>query len=194
MPAAIGADTDMLLAALARREALLRGQQTGTQPARDALRGLLAAIRAARPEIEASALPARAVKLAQLIGLIERKIEALAQPALAPLPEPAGEARLAVAPPPEQPALSIPSPSAGERTLTLAHDRGPPPAPASDTVAVLPRSELARRRAAAASAPEAPAPGRNRRSRPDEAPAPPSSDPLAALMLFSEEERLALFA
>jgi hypothetical protein len=138
MPAAIGADTDMLLAALARREALLRGQQTGTQPARDALRGLLAAIRAARPEIEASALPARAVKLAQLIGLIERKIEALAQPALAPLPEPAGEARLAVAPSPEQPALSIPSPSAGERTLTLAHDRGPPPAPASDTVAVLP--------------------------------------------------------
>jgi hypothetical protein len=114
----------MLLAALARREALLRGQQAGTQPARDALRGLLAAIRAARPEIEASALPARAVKLAQLIGLIERKIEALAQPALAPLPEPAGEARLAVVPPPEQPALPIPSPSAGERTLTLAHDRG----------------------------------------------------------------------
>ena len=82
-----GADTEMLLIALGRLEALMRAQQAGVEPARAALRDLLAAIRAARPEIETSPLPARAAKLAQLLDLLERRLEGLAQPA--PPPEPA---------------------------------------------------------------------------------------------------------
>jgi hypothetical protein len=214
-----GADTDRLLAALARLEALMRRQQADAQPAREALSGLLAAIGAARPEIAASALPARAAKLAQLIGLIERKIEALAQaPPPPPPPEPGGEARLAVVPPPEQPELPIPSPSAGERRLTLAHHRGPPP-PASAPQPALPDVSWLDAvppadGAAAATEPEAIAPAEaSAPAAVAEADMPPPAqddadehlwalstakiapppDPLAALMLLSEEERLALF-
>jgi hypothetical protein len=223
-----GADTDVLLAAIARLEALMRRQQAGGEPARGELRGMLAAIRAVRPEIAASALPARAAKLAQLIALLERRIEALVQPAAPPPPEPAGDVHLAVVPAPEQPELPIPSPSAGERALTLAHDRGPPPTPAQQAapaggaaavvhavgwLASLPPAASA----AAATEPAAIAPAAAEASAPaplaeadipppadahaDEdlwalstakiAPLPP--DPLADLMLLSEEERIALF-
>jgi hypothetical protein len=220
-----GADTDVLLAALARLEALMRRQaQAGGEPAREALGGLLAAIRAARPEIAASALPARAAKLAQLIALLERRLEALVQPAAPPPPQPAGDTRLAVVPPPEEPELPIPSPAAGERALTLAHDRGPPPiatqsaAPAGGAAAIAAVSWLdavpPAEGAAAAAEPEAIAPAKASAPAPvAEADTPPPAqgdadehlwalstakiapppDPLAALMLLSEEERLALF-
>ena len=221
-----GADTEMLLIALGRLEALMRAQQAGVEPARAALHDLLAVIRAARPEIETSALPARAAKLAQLLDLLERRIEALVRPA--PPPEPAaavatGEARLAVVPVPEQPELPIPSPSAAQPALMLAHDRGPPlarpAAPAGASAAVIPDVSWLEAVPPAQSSPVAAAPKAVAQADAAVAPAPvaattappptdtdedlwalstakiapPPPDPLAALMLLSEEERIALF-
>ncbi len=100
-----GADTEVLLAALARLETLMRLQRADT---RSDLRALLASIRKARPDIEASALPARAAKFALLLNLLERRLVALAETDAPP----AGDARLAVVPAPEQPELPIPSPAA----------------------------------------------------------------------------------
>ncbi len=120
-----GADTEVLLAALARLEALMHLQRAGVEPLRIELCALLGAIRGARPEIEASALPMRAVKLAHVLDLLERRLEALVKPIS--LPAPGGEARLAVVPVPDEPELPIPSPSAAQPTLTLAHERVPPP-------------------------------------------------------------------
>ncbi len=218
-----GADTEVLLAAMARLEALIRLQRADT---RGELRALLASIRKARPDIAASALPVRAAKLALLLDLLERKLTALAASETPPPPA-AAEARLAVVPAPEEPELPIPSPAAAQTpALTLAHDRGPPPAPSSppasagavfipdvtwldspppeaaefldaghrDSVAAL---TMAEKVAALATQPEekpATPPAEPTLQQPPRAtPLPPPADPLEALMLLSEEERLALF-
>ena len=103
--------------------------RTGADPLRAELRGLLGTIRTARPELEQSALPARAAKLAVLLDLLERRIEALAE--AAPAPAPPGEAaRLTVVPPPDEPELPIPTPAAAQPALALAHERPAPPLPA----------------------------------------------------------------
>jgi len=220
-----GADTEVLLAALARLESVMRLQRAGAEPVRGELRALLASIRKARPEIEASALPVRAAKLALLLDILERRLEALAESAPA-LP---GDSRLTVVPPPDEPELPIPSPSAAQPALTLAHDRGPPPAkqaaPEVTAMLIIPEvtwldgpppgtedlidaaqpdsaapvsmaEKVAVLTAQPAKTPPAP-------STPPEAPKvfeplfaeppPPKSEPLAALMLLSEDERLALF-
>jgi hypothetical protein len=79
------ANTEQLLAALARIEALVRANAAAPADlVRMDLRTLLAAIRSARPEIEASQLPARAAKLAVLLDLLEERITALAGPASMP--------------------------------------------------------------------------------------------------------------
>ncbi len=213
-----GADTEVLLAAFARLEALMRLQRADT---RGELRALLASIRKARPDIEASALPVRAAKLALLLNLLERKLIALAE-AEAP---PAADARLAVVPASEEPELPIPSPAAAQPALTLAHHRAPPPAqkaaPASTGAVIIPEvtwldcpppgsfgledtdrhdnpppPSMGEKVAALTSEPEAKPP---LAAMPDLIPAtaatplPPLVNPLAALMLLSEEERLALF-
>ncbi len=212
-----GADTEVLLAALARLEALMHLQRAGTEPLRIDIRTLLGAIRGARSEIEASALPMRAAKLAHLFDLLERRLEAMVEPIS--LPTPGGEARLAVVPVPDEPELPIPSPSAAQPTLTLAHERVPQPLPQAmakgETALIIPEvtwldgppsvslnleepdsAELPRM-AEKVTAPttqlEAPV-------MPPEAPkpwevfaavpTPPRTDPL---MLLSEDERLALF-
>jgi hypothetical protein len=126
-----GADTETLLAALARLEALMRARP-GADPAQPELRKLLASIRAARPELDQSALPARAAKLAVLLDLLERRLEALA--AAAPVGASAAEAgRLAAVPPLEEPELPIPTPAAARPALIVAHERTPPPLPAGAT-------------------------------------------------------------
>ena len=122
-----GADTETLLAALARLEALVRARPAADS-ATPELRKLLATIRAARPELEQSALPARAAKLAVLLDLLERRIEALAEPASAPE---AVAAHLTVVPPPDEPELPIPTPAAAQPALTVAHERASPPLPAN---------------------------------------------------------------
>jgi hypothetical protein len=215
-----GADTEVLLAALARLEVLMRLQRADT---RGELRTLLAGIRKARPDIAASALPVRAAKLALLLDLLERKLTTLAVSETPPAP--AADARLAVVPAPEEPELPIPSPTAAQTpALTLAHDRGPPPAPSSppesagaiiipdvtwldspprdaadivdsghrDTVVA---PTMADKVASLATQPEEKhaAPEPKLQQPPRATPLPPPADPLEALMLLSEEERLALF-
>jgi hypothetical protein len=197
-----GADTEVLLAALARLEAVMRAQRADM---RGDLRSLLASIRKARPDIEASALPARAAKLALLLNLLERRLVMLAE---TDAPPPAANTRLAVVPAPDQPELPIPSPAAAP-ALTLAHDRGPPPLSASAVIipevtwldgppaAATEFLDGPRDRAAAPSMAEkvaaiAPQPVAAVPPRPA-TPLPPPANPLAALMLLSEEERLALF-
>ena len=213
-----GADTEVLLAAFARLEALMRLQLADT---RGELRALLASIRKARPDIEASALPVRAAKLALLLNLLERKLMTLAEADAAP----AGDARLAVVPAPDEPELPIPSPAATQ-TLTLAHERAPPPAeksaPASSDAVIIPEvtwldgpppgsfdledadrhddppPSTGEKVAALTPEPEAKPP---LVAMPAVMPVAPSANtplsppanPLAELMLLSETERLALF-
>lgn len=215
-----GADTATLLAALARLEALMRAR---AEPARAELRKLLAIIAAARPELEQSPLPTRAAKLAALLDLLVRRLEALA--AVEPQAEPSAEtARLAVVPPPDEPELPIPTPSAAQPpALTLAHERAPPPLPAAAltrsaaSAAIIPEVTWFDGTAPVAAAAElvsapppappgaptivekaqvtAPAPAEAAMPTPaSEAKLPePPPHPLAALLALSEEERIALF-
>ena len=216
-----GADTEVLLAALARLESVMRLQRAGAEPVRNELRELLGTIRAARPELQMSALPVRAAKLAQLLDLLERRLEALAEVA------PSEPGPLAAVPQPDEPELPIPSPSAGPPELTLAVDRSPPPAsqavavPEITAMLIVPETtwldgpppgtddlvdgehadnppavSMAGKVAALAvqPPPSAPTPEAPKVFEPL-FPEPPSeqNDPLSALMLLSENERLALF-
>ena len=221
------ADTELLLAALARIEALVRANAAAqADVARAELRALLMTIRNARPEIEASQLPTRAAKLAVLLDLLEERIAALAGPA--PMPATLDvtaevvRARLAVVPPPEEPELPIPSPAASQpppivvapvpatpqaeaakSTPGVTWCDGPPPGSAAfadsdDEPSAL--SPTMTEKVAALSEPTPKPP--TAAVPPDEAKiwelsdaklAPPPPDPLAAIMMLSEEERIALF-
>ena len=111
------ADTQALLAAIARLEARLRADASAVQRLRDDLRMLLIAIRLARPQIDAAGPAAQAVQLAQLLDLLERRIDALAdaKPAELAPPDAAADAparvSLATVPSPDEPELPIPSPA-----------------------------------------------------------------------------------
>jgi hypothetical protein len=174
------ADTEVLLAALGRLEAMVASQRPlPADQLRQELRALLETIRSARPRIDATPLPARAVQLAGLLDLLERRIEAMAEAT----PQAAGEiaiepsaesARtLAIVPSPDEPELPIPSP-AGAQPAALAlvnvpqvnlFDSAPPEA---DVVESAP-------------------------ARPVAAASLPPVDPLAEIMALSEDERIALF-
>ena len=217
-----GADTETLLAALARLEALVRARP-GADTAQPELRKLLASIRAARPELEQSTLPARAAKLAVLLDLLERRLETLSETS----PAPAAEAgRLTAVPPLEEPELPIPSPAATRPALSVAHERSPPPLSAdakpAGSAAIIPEvtwfdapppgavalelehdrgasPTMAEKVAALNAQPAAPLPEPDRpamppqKAPPAESAKPPVADPLAVLMALSEEERIALF-
>lgn len=217
------ADTELLLAALARIEALVRANTAAqAEPARAELRTLVMTIRSARPEIEASQLPTRAAKLAALLDLLEERITALAGPSPMLTFDATAEtarARLAVVPPPEEPELPIPlpaalqpppimvapalpQPAAGKHLPEVSWFDGPPPGVAGfDDVDEGPSTvspSMAEKVAALSeTVPEAPAAA----TPPDEttiwqlsnAKLAPPPDPLAAIMLLTEEERIALF-
>jgi hypothetical protein len=92
------ADNEALLAAIGRIEARLQADASAVQRLRDDLRMLVTAIRLARPEIDAAAPPARAVKLAKLLDLFERRIDAMAEARPSELPADAPpRARIALA-------------------------------------------------------------------------------------------------
>ncbi len=115
------ADTEALLAAIERIEAHLRADASAVQRLRDDLRMLLIAIRLARPEIDAAAPAAQAAKLATLLDLLERRIDAMAEDetrrvcATGRTSRRPARAPLAVVPPPDEPELPIPSPTSFER-------------------------------------------------------------------------------
>jgi hypothetical protein len=200
-----GADTEAVLAVLARLESLLRSRQANDENLRGELRTVLGTIRAGRSELATSALPARAAGLARLLDMLERRLETLVDDAARPSPAP--DAALAVVPPADEPELPIPSPTGAAPVLTLAHNRDPSPTqPRPAAKAAIPEvtwlepvsSDTAGSAAGAHDGAAAP---------PTESPAPPpkvfeplflgsaepESDPLAPLLLLSEHGRLALF-
>lgn len=111
------ADTEMLVGALDRLETLMRAEGTALERLRDELRLLLIAIRLARPDIDAASPLTKAAKLASLLDLLERRIDAMAdnKPGdAAPVAEDAAPApaTLTIVPRPDEPELPIPQPAA----------------------------------------------------------------------------------
>ena len=111
------ADTEMLVGALDRLEMLMRAEDTALERLRDELRLLLIAIRLARPDIDAASPLTKAAKLASLLDLLERRIDAMADNKLgdeAPAAEDAAPAPapLTIVPRPDEPELPIPQPAA----------------------------------------------------------------------------------
>jgi hypothetical protein len=108
------ADTESLLVAIARIEARLRADASAVQRLRDDLRVLLIAIRLARPEIDAAGPAAKADKLAKLLDLLERRIDAMSETkpvALFPAADEAPVAHLAIVQPPQAPELPADAPA-----------------------------------------------------------------------------------
>jgi hypothetical protein len=191
------ADTRPLLTAIERLQISL-----ATDPAAPAevlvkqkLRALLDDIDTAQNEIEASVMAIRTAKLADLIAMVEQRLVEIMTRVMSnpgprePLPpsppeEPAEEARarLAVVPPSDQPELPIPSPAVAQMPpITLVRTdivmaevtfAEPQPAPVNEPKVAAP-----------AAVPVPPAPLK----------ASTPTDPLAAIKMLSEEERLALF-
>jgi len=157
------ADNEALLTAIGRIETHLHADASAAQRLRDDLRMLVTAIRLARPEIDAAAPPARAVKLAKLLDLFERRIDAMA------------ETRTT-----EPPADVPPRPR-----IALA-EAEPEPARAQLIVLPLPAEPEVLTPAPIPAAPIEPAPQTAK-------PVAPPVNPLAALMALSADERLALF-
>jgi hypothetical protein len=137
------ADTQMLLAAFGRLEALV-ARHTAAPEAdriRQELRALLGAILTARPQINACAGAVKAAKLVALLELVQRRIEAIVVPVQAASPDqpgapampeaPAAEAarlHLAVVEPPDEPELPIPSPASAQQPpiALVGQDRAQP--------------------------------------------------------------------
>ena len=162
------ADNETLLTAIGRIEARLQADTSAVQRLRDDLRMLVTAIRLARPEIDSAAPPARAVKLAKLLDLFERRIDAMAEARLPDAPDdaaPRPRIALAETEPARAQLIVLPLPAEPE-VLT------PAPAAAAPVEA----------------APQAASPAAAAAER-----AAPAGDPLAALMALSADERLALF-
>ena len=189
-------DTRPLLSAIERLQISLASDPATPAEVlvKQKLRALLDDINTAQNEIEASVMAIRTAKLADLIAMVEQRLVEIMAPAMSspaprePLPppppeEPAEEARtrLAVVPPSDQPELPIPSPALAQ----------PPPI-------ALVRIETAM--AEVAFAEPQPEPMEPKAAPPAAAPIPPvplkapmPTDPLAAIKMLSEEERLALF-
>ncbi len=215
-------ETEMLLAALARIEGLVRNNAAPpTDTVRGELRTLVANIRGARPGIDQSALPTRAAKLGVLLDILEKRLASIADPDAAGTATPAARAHLAVVPTSQEPELPIPSPAAQPPAITIAPPiaesepqakQNAAPSPAKPVAPVAPASAQNDRIALAItdmmgtpqSAPAYSAPptammpaAAAETAKPPEKPearvAAPLPDPLAPLLLLSEEERIALF-
>ena len=140
------ADTEALLEAIERIEARLRTDASAVQRLRDDLRMLLIAIRLARPEIDAAGPAAKAVKLAALLDLLERRIDAMSEAkpaALAPSAEQPSGAALAVVPSLDEPELPIPSSAHFEPRPVALIDGALPAAAVIETKVAAPRDPLA---------------------------------------------------
>ena len=198
MPGATDADTRPLLGAIERLQISLAADPAAPAEVlvKQKLRALLDDIATAQNEIEASVMAIRTAKLADLIAMVEHRLVEIMAPTMSnpaprePLPpsppeEPAEEARarLAVVPPSDQPELPIPSPAVAQ----------PPPI-------ALVRTDPALEEVAFAEPQPALPVNEPKAAPPEVAPIPPAplktpmpTDPLAAIKMLSEEERLALF-
>ena len=193
------ADTEMLLAALDRLEALMRADGTALERLRDELRMLLIAIRLARPDIDAASPPTKMAKLATLLDMLERRIDALvegnpvggkAAGAAPPAEINAGAPSIEISRPPlsvvplsDEPELPIPSPASAQPAIALVQDY----AQKNNVRVTTAMSEVALIASAPAAPVEVDVPA------PKAAAVLPPADPLAAIMALSEDERIALF-
>lgn len=210
------AETSKLIASLARIEALVQAPTPAAGLVHE-IAEIVATIRSARPVIAANPLPVRAAKLARLLDILERGLAALI-PA-APEPAPAGR-RLAAVPQPDEPELPIPSPRPAQAPLIAlapAHDsatavpdldwsdiQAAPPAAAGQSTPVSTNDftgPVEARLSPLSARHETPIVSVTL-SNATEASLPPlatrgaaqsPSDPLAAIKLLSEAERIALF-
>ena len=176
-------DTETLLAAIMRIELRLKADASVAQRLRDDLRMLLVAIRMARPEIDTAGPVTQVSKLKLLLDLLEWRLDALAgteAAAAAPTDKTApalpGAARghLAVVPRPDEAELPISTPDAQAPAIAVV-----------PSAAMMRAIDFVESKSVVA---ESKTP-----SAPPGAPATPESDPLAAILALSEEERLALF-
>lgn len=191
------ADTKRVLGALDQLAAQMRADAAAITDLRGELSMLLAAIRLARPDIDAGRPPGKVAMLTALVDLLERRIDAMvenkatAQATVDDNIEEAARPQLAVVPPPEEPELPIPFPFIAQ-----------PPA-----IAIVPDEAQPRRAASAAIMPEVNVldgmlPAVKAVTKPAAKPATPKAEtppadplrPLAAIMVLSEEERIALFS
>lgn len=179
-------DTRPLLSAIERLQISLAADPA--KPAevliKQKLRALLDDITLAQTEIEASVMATRTAKLADLIARVEHRLVEIMAPAMTnPAPrEPLPPSPPEVVPPSDQPELPIPSPAVAkpppialvwtETAMQEVAFAEPQPVPVNEPKAAPP-----------AAAPISPAPLK----------APMPTDPLAAIKMLSEEERLALF-
>ncbi len=191
------ADTELVLGALDRLAAQMRADAAAITDLLGELSMLLAAVRLARPDIDAGRPPGKVAMLTALVDLLERRIDAMvenkaaAQATVDDNIEDATRPQLAVVPPPEEPELPIPSPFVVQ-----------PPA-----IVVVPDEAQLRRAASAAIMPEVnvldgATPAAKAVTKPAAKPATPKTEtppadplrPLAAIMVLSEDERIALFS
>lgn len=116
------ADTEIVLAALARLQDAARAHQAAPEAERirQDLRALLGTLRSARPQIDNSPGAIKAATLAALIDFTQARLEALVAPERAPLAE---------VPAPEQPELPIPHPAPAPTVLALVQAAMAAPAP-----------------------------------------------------------------
>jgi hypothetical protein len=192
------ADTRPLLSAIERLQVSLAVDPAAPADVlvKQKLRALLDDITTAQNEIEASVMAIRTAKLADLIAMVEQSLLEIMAPTTdkpasressppPPPEEPVEEmrARLAVVPAPDQPELPIPSPAVAQ----------------APSIALV-RTESAMADIAFAELQLALPVNEPKPAPPAAAPAPPTplktsapSDPLAAIKMLSEEERLALF-
>jgi hypothetical protein len=125
------ADTQVLLGALDRLEALVRADGAALTRLRDELHMILIAIRLTRPEIEAGNPQAKATKLAKLLDLLEQRIAAMADGKTA-----------GAAPPDDIFAQAQPEPVAPEKApAAVAKSEPAPPEPARVPLSVVPRPD-----------------------------------------------------
>ena len=191
------ADTERVLTAVARREAQMRAGAAGLQHMHAELRTLLAAIRLARPDVDAGQPPAKAAVLTELVDLLERRIDGLIEAKrAAPQPEPPRPPPAAAIAPPKlaEPELPAPSPLAAQPpAMTVV---APPPAKPLRTAIMpdvtvfdVPPAPVAKPPAAA----EKPAAIKPPAARSEQA-AADRLRILAPIMALSDDERLALFS
>ena len=118
------ANTELLLGAIDRMEAMVRGYAATSEAdrIRQELRALLAALEAARPAVDGSSAALKAARLAALIAFVQHRIESIvgggpvlpAEVAALVMPDEVvdvARAHLAVVPRNEEPELPIPAPA-----------------------------------------------------------------------------------